>query len=219
MSISVVLLAGGVGKRMGGEIPKQFLQLKDKPVVLHSLDVFLNHPEVLEVVVVCEKKYRTYFDGYNVLFAEPGERRQDSLYHGFKKCSPSSQWICVHDGARPFIDREMLDLLFREGMQIGAATVGMPVKWTVKETSEEGRVIRTLDRERVWEIQTPQFLKRSIMEEGFAYALANGLTVTDDVSLAELIGCPVKVVRGSYQNLKITTPEDLFVAECININS
>lgn len=212
--IGVVLLAGGKGTRMGSSLPKQFLPLDGEPIVLYSLKIFLSHPAVTQVVVVCDPMYRDYFSAYPVTFAQPGETRQMSLFHGFKEISPLVKWICVHDAARPFISHEMLHILFQEGQEQGAAVVGMPLKWTVKEADKKRHVLRTLNREMLWEIQTPQFLKREILDQGMQFALAHGITVTDDVALAELIGHPVKIIQGSYLNLKITTPEDLLVAEC-----
>ncbi len=211
--LSVILLAGGKGLRMGSAVPKQFLLLKSKPIACYSLEVFLSLPEVNEVIVVCAPEFQSIFSSYPVKFAIPGERRQDSVFNGLREVTSNGSWVCVHDGARPFINREMIQRLFTVGKQIGAATVGMPVKCTVKQCAEENFVGSTLVREQIWEIQTPQLLSRHLMEQGFQIAKERQLTVTDDVSLAELIPHPVKLVEGSYSNLKITTHEDLMIAE------
>lgn len=213
--VSVVLLAGGKGTRLKSSIPKQFLSLRGKMVALYSLEIFLSLPEVKEVIVVCENAFFSLFSGYPVKQALPGERRQDSLYNGLQACDPMFPWVCVHDAARPLISREACQRLFEDGKKIGAASLGMPVKWTVKECMNDKTVNRTLDRSLIWEIQTPQFLSRNILENGFSHANQHQLTVTDDVSLAELLGHPVKMVEGSYANLKITTPEDLVIAESL----
>ncbi len=215
MKISLVLLAGGVGTRMGSSQPKQYLLLEGKPIACHSLEVFLSHPAVAQVIVVCAPQYRSYFAPYTVQFAEPGARRQDSLFNGLQLVETS--WVCIHDAARPFITTEMIDHLLNEGEKTGAATVAVPVKCTIKESDSKGFVTQTLDRSRLWEIQTPQLLKKELLKEGFAHACAHAVTVTDDVSLAELIGKPVKLVQGSAHNIKITTPEDLSL--CQNISS
>lgn len=214
-SISVVLLAGGKGMRMGTSLPKQFLSLKGKPIACHSLEIFLSHPNVKEVVVVCDPSYYSYFSAYPVRFALPGERRQDSLWNGMHALSENAKWVCVHDAARPFISHEMLSRLIQEGINTGAATVGMPSKVTVKISSEKNFVEQTLDRRFVWEIQTPQLVAKSLLLQGFELANRQNTTVTDDVSLAELVGHPVKLVLGSYENLKITTPEDLVISESL----
>lgn len=212
MKISAILLSGGKGTRMGAPLPKQYLCLDEKPIACHSLEFFLKHPAIAEVIVVCASEYRSFFSHYPVQFADAGERRQDSLFNGLGLAQ--HEWVCVHDAARPFLTAELLSRLIEEGKEIGAATLALPVKNTVKECDHEGFVRSTPDRDYIWEVQTPQLLQREILIKGFAYARKHHLTVTDDVSLAELIGHPVKLVPGSYQNIKITTPEDL----CINIS-
>ncbi len=211
MSISVILLAGGSGSRMKSQLPKQFMRLNGKQIAHHSLDVFLAYPDVAEVIVVCNPAFRSHFSGYPVKFALPGKRRQDSLFNGLN--SATCDWICVHDSVRPFITPSMLKRLFKEGKKTGAATLGMPMKWTVKLCGDKKLVKQTLNRGQAWEGQTPQFLAKEVLLKGFAYANEHDVTVTDDVSLAELINHPVTLVEGAYNNLKITTPEDLIIAE------
>lgn len=216
-NIGLVLLAGGQGVRMQTPLPKQFLPLGDKPLARHSLDVFLQCPFIVETVVVCAPEYRSLFNGYSVSFADPGQRRQDSLYNGLQCLSSQVEWVCVHDAARPFLTFEMLERLIQARQEVQAATLAVPIKSTVKEGDGKACVVRTLDRSRIWEIQTPQLVAKPILEAGFAHAIAHNLTVTDDVTLAELVGCPVKLVLGGYQNIKLTTPEDLLFAQCLNI--
>ena len=200
--LSIILLAGGMGTRMQSQIPKQFLQLGNKPIALHSYDLFqkLN----LEIVVVVNEDYHHLFPG--ALFAAPGKRRQDSVESGLAKCS--KEWILVHDSARPFITLEMVEKLYSAAKKTGAATTGMPMIATVKQACCQNLVEKTLDRDRIWEIQTPQIVRREILIEGFA----KGCEVTDDVSLAELVGIPVQLVEGSRFNMKITTADDLILA-------
>lgn len=216
MTISVILLAGGHGSRMKCNLPKQYLELHGKPIAHYSLEMFLSMSDVQEVIVVCDPAYCHYFSSYGVKFALPGERRQDSLYNGLK--AASCEWICVHDSVRPFITVEMTQRLFADGKKMGAATVGMPMKWTVKLCKENNLVQNTLDRNLVWEGQTPQFLSKTVLLSGFSHAIEHDLTVTDDVSLAEIIGHPVKLVEGAYNNIKITTPEDMIIAQELHRN-
>ena len=213
LKTSVILLAGGKGERMGSALPKQFLPLHNKPIALYSLEILLQLVEVEEIIVVCAPQYRHFFDGWPVQFALPGEQRQDSVYSGLQMVHSHADWVSIHDAARPFITVEMIKTLFDEAETVGVASLAMPVKNTLKEVGEYQNVSRTLDRSRIWEIQTPQVLKKEILTAGFAYAHTHKLSVTDDVSLAELIGHPVKLVCGAYQNIKITTPEDLGFAE------
>ncbi len=219
MKIGAILLAGGTGSRMGAPVPKQFLHLQGKPMALYSLEVLASLTQVVEVVVVCPLDYRSLFSHYPVRFALPGEQRQDSVYNGLCQISDTIEWVAVHDAARPFITPSMVQNLFDEGKDIGAASLAMPAKNTLKEVQSGNRVSRTLNRAQIWEIQTPQLLKKEILEAGFAYAHIHQTAVTDDVSLAELIGHPVHLVPGSYQNIKITTPEDWAFAEWYTTNS
>ena len=219
MKIGAILLAGGRGSRIGTTTPKQFLHLQGKPLALYSLEVLASLLQVVEIVVVCPQEYRSLFSHYPVRFALPGEQRQDSVYNGLCQVSDTIEWVAVHDAARPFITSSMVQNLFDEGKEIGAASLAMPTKNTLKEIQSGKRVSRTLNRSQIWEIQTPQFLKKQILEAGFSYAHTHQISVTDDVSLAELIGHPVHLIRGSYQNIKITTPEDWAFAEWYISNS
>lgn len=210
MKTSVILLAGGIGRRMGSAEPKQFLPLRGQPIALHSFHLFAQMPEVDEIVVVCAPEYRSYFPE-GTLFAQPGQERQDSVYNGLQQSS--GNLICIHDAARPMVTEAMTRRVLEAAALEGAATVGMPMKFTVKEVDENGVVVRTPNRNQLWEVQTPQALRRNMLEQGFIYAREHAIPVTDDVSLAERIGFPVKLVEGAHSNLKITTPEDLILAE------
>lgn len=211
---TAIIVAGGIGTRMQADIPKQFLSLGDKPVARYSFDLFLSMPEIDEIVVVCAPEYQKLFSAATkpIHFALPGERRQDSVFNGLKATSPSQELVLTHDSARPFIDRALVLRALTAGNQWGAATVGMPVKFTVKVSNPQHFVENTPDRTHIWEIQTPQVLHRNILEEGFRMAHQKGLTVTDDVSLAELVGKEVKLVEGSHMNIKVTVPSDLAIA-------
>jgi 2-C-methyl-D-erythritol 4-phosphate cytidylyltransferase len=209
---SAILLAGGIGSRMQSAMPKQFLEIHQKPIACYSFDLFLQMPEIDEIVVVCSPDFRHFFnsDAKPVIFALPGERRQDSVYNGL--LASSHNLICIHDAARPFIDRNLVSRILKAALDHGVATAAMPVKFTVKEGDANHFVKNTPDRTYMWEIQTPQVLGREILIQGFDYANKNKLTVTDDVSLAELVGKQVKLVEGSHTNLKITVPSDLVIA-------
>ena len=208
MNISALILAGGKGRRMKTTLPKQFLPLCDKPVACHSVSVVWAHPLVKQIIVVCAQQYRALFASSPVHFAEPGKRRQDSVFNGLQQAE--HPWICIHDAARPYLTLDLLSDLIDEGKEVGAAALGVPVKNTIKVKDPKGFVSSTPARNTLWEVQTPQLLKKEVLEKGFLYANNHALTVTDDVSLAELIGHPVKLVQSSYQNRKLTTPEDLW---------
>lgn len=214
MKTSAILLAGGHGSRMNSTTPKQFLNIADKPIILYSYEVLMGSPEIDEVVVVCAPEHRTLFAPGNkrVAFALPGPRRQDSVYNGFLETSEDTSYVCIHDSARPFLDRDMIVRALEGAKEVGAATVGMPLRFTIKQVDAKQHVVTTPDRSMIWEIQTPQILSRSLLVRGFAHVLCNGITVTDDVALAELIGAHVKLVEGSSNNIKITVPADLHIA-------
>lgn len=214
MTVSAILLAGGIGTRMQSEKPKQYLQLADKPLALHSFDLFASMPQIDEIIVVCDPTYQTLFKApKKVKFALPGARRQDSVYNGFQLISEASTLVCIHDTARPFITQAIIEKALAAATQHGAAVVGVPLKFTIKEIEQDQLVKSTPDRSRYWEVQTPQVILPSLLRCGFAYAQEHQLTVTDDASLVELINHPVKMVEGSHLNIKITTPDDLKFAE------
>jgi 2-C-methyl-D-erythritol 4-phosphate cytidylyltransferase len=216
-SVSAILLAGGAGQRMQSAVPKQFLLIKNKPIVRYSFDLFLSMVEISEIVVVCDPQYRHFFElpGHlpkKVTFALPGTRRQDSVYHGLQGVSTPCDLVCIHDSARPIINRKLVLNTLDAAQQHGAATVGLPIRYTIKERDEQGTVKNTPDRSLFWEIQTPQVICYDLLQKGFQYAIKHGITVTDDVSLVELLNEKVKLVEGSPDNLKITVPLDLQMA-------
>jgi 2-C-methyl-D-erythritol 4-phosphate cytidylyltransferase len=223
---SAILLAGGSGSRMHSHIPKQYLLLGQKPLAIHSFETLLTHPDICELVVVCEEPYFLLFESsadkilghqVSVRFAPPGQRRQDSVENGLKMVAKSNL-VCIHDAARPFITHSLLDRVLHAAETHGAAATAMPLKFTIKETDAHAFVLRTPDRSKFHEIQTPQALHKDILLQGFSEANRQKLTVTDDVSLAELAGKPVKIVQGSPYNLKVTTPDDLQFASVILSN-
>ncbi len=220
--ISVILLAGGKGMRMGNSTPKQFLSLYGKPLVLHSFFLFAKFPGIREIIVICEEQYRSLFPTMQspaIHFADPGVRRQDSVWNGFSKVARESQLICIHDCARPFLSMDDCRAVIEEGWKHGAAVLATPVKNTIKASTEDGFVENTLNRSFLWDIQTPQVIIPEWLREGFKRAKElDDCTVTDDVSLVELLGYPVKLVKGSDSNFKITTPTDLSLAESLCVS-
>ena len=217
MKISVILLAGGQGTRFGSEQPKQFFELCAKPVALYSYELFCQRSDIDEIVIVCAPSYRKLFNSerknLTIKFALPGERRQDSVFNGLQAVNPNSEYVCVHDSARPLISDPIMDRLIAAAREHGAAVAGIPIKFTVKESSSDSLVSRTPDRRLFWEIQTPQMMRKHVFIKGFEYVNAHQITVTDDVSIVELIGHPVKIVTGDDSNIKITTPNDFYLVE------
>nr|AQZ26749.1 2-C-methyl-D-erythritol 4-phosphate cytidylyltransferase [Eucommia ulmoides] len=220
-SVSVVLLAGGKGKRMGASMPKQYLPLLGQPIALYSFYTFSRMPEVKEIVVVCDPSYEDIFEEakdkiqVDMKFALPGKERQDSVYSGLQAIDLKSELVCIHDSARPLVSTGDIKKVLKDGWRIGAAVLGVPAKATIKEANSESFVVRTLDRKTLWEMQTPQVIKPELLKKGFELVNREGLEVTDDVSIVEHLKHPVYITEGSYTNIKVTTPDDLLLAERI----
>ncbi|XP_057542258.1 2-C-methyl-D-erythritol 4-phosphate cytidylyltransferase, chloroplastic [Amaranthus tricolor] len=220
-SVSVILLAGGKGKRMGASMPKQYLPLLGQPIALYSLYTFSQMVEVKEIVVVCDPSYKDIFEDtrdkvpVDLTFTVPGKERQDSVYSGLQAIDPTAELVCIHDSARPLVLSQDVEKVLKDGWLHGAAVLGVPAKATIKEANTERFVVKTLDRKTLWEMQTPQVIKPALLKEGFDLVNRKGLEVTDDVSIVEHLGHPVYITEGSYTNIKVTTPDDLLVAERI----
>ncbi|WVZ67892.1 hypothetical protein U9M48_016909 [Paspalum notatum var. saurae] len=226
-SVSVILLSGGQGKRMGASMPKQYLPLLGLPIALHSLKTFCQLKEVKEVVVVCDPDYIDVFEGsienlqIPLKFARPGKERQDSVFNGLQEVDGDSELVCVHDSARPLVSSADVkkvipvahDPVLEDALVHGAAVLGVPVKATIKEANSDSFVVKTLDRKTLWEMQTPQVMKPNLLKDGFELVKRDGLEVTDDVSIVECLKHPVYITEGSYTNIKVTTPDDMLLAE------
>lgn len=234
--VGFVLLAGGTGSRMKATMPKQFLTLRGKPVLQHSLDLFLKTlPAHLEkrglsapkfVVLVMDPKYQPDYEfllseypDNRVAFANPGKERQGSVENGLNQLVAISNGTCdfvaVHDSARPLVTIEEIVHAVQDAKECGASVLGVPCKATIKESLDGETVKRTIPRSTLWEVHTPQIVKIDTLQRGFKKVAAEGLEVTDDVSIVEALGELVKLTRGEYTNLKITTPEDMDVADAI----
>lgn len=221
-SVSVVLLSGGVGKRMGANMPKQYLPLRGQPIAVYSFLTFASMKEVGEIVVVCDPTYegvfleaqaRSSLPQSALKFARPGKERQDSVFSGLQQVQSAAALVAVHDSARPLVSVAETRKVLADASQHGAAVLGVPSKATVKEADGKGFVARTLNRSLLWEMQTPQVIRPQLLKDGFSLVQTEGLEVTDDVSIVEHLGHPVKITEGLYTNIKVTTPDDMLVAE------
>jgi len=216
-NVAVVLLAGGVGSRMKAGKPKQFLELEGKTILRTSLDIFLGLEGVTSISVVLAEEYRDQLADLaaadsRIKFAAPGKERQDSVFNGLQTIPDNAALVCVHDAARPLVSQEEVYKVIKDADEHGAAVLAVPMKATVKESADGQFVLQTIDRSRLWEIHTPQVIKPDLLRKGFEKVAAEGLAVTDDVSIVEQLPAPVKITVGEYTNIKITTPEDMPMA-------
>ncbi|GFP80440.1 2-c-methyl-d-erythritol 4-phosphate cytidylyltransferase chloroplastic [Phtheirospermum japonicum] len=202
-------------------MPKQYIPLLGQPIALYSFYTFSKMPQVKEIVVVCDPSYQDIFEDskenihVDLKFALPGKERQDSVYSGLEAIDSNSELVCIHDSARPLVLEEDVEKVLKDGRRIGAAVLGVPAKATIKEANSESFVVKTLDRKTLWEMQTPQVIEPGLLKKGFELVNREGLEVTDDVSIVEHLRHPVYITEGSYTNIKVTTPDDLLLAERI----
>ncbi len=218
MKTTAIIAAGGAGRRMGGRVPKQFLMLAGRPVLRHTLERFAGAPGIDAIVLVLPaadlERGRELTQGLGVACSvvAGGETRQESVRRGFEAAA-DADLLVVHDGARPLVSRQLIEQVREAAVQYGAAIAAVPAKDTLKEVDGDGRIERTIDRRRIWQAQTPQAMRRDLLETALQVAAAAGFVGTDEASLLEHAGFSVTVVEGDPNNIKITVPADLAVAE------
>lgn len=211
MKLGAVIVAAGRGERLGNPIPKAHLLLGEKPLFQYSLDLFLNHSQISEIVLVTN----TSVSQEKVKVIEGGARRQDSVEKGLMALSPDVQGVLIHDAARPFLTAALIDRLSAALREGNNAIAALPVLDTVKE-ADGGKIIRTVDRKTLWRAQTPQAFFVSQLKEAFAMARKHSWEeATDEAFLIEKSGGTVYCVEGDARNLKITTPADWEWAEIV----
>ncbi|PAQ15174.1 2-C-methyl-D-erythritol 4-phosphate cytidylyltransferase [Bacillaceae bacterium SAOS 7] len=221
MAYQVVIPAAGQGKRMKADRNKLLLSLQGRPVIIHTLEVFEKDPACDGIVLAVKEEEKPLFTNliteYNMSkvykLVTGGEERQQSVYSGLKQLE-HADIVLVHDGARPFMMRKMIDELVKEAKISGAAIAAVPVKDTIKRV-KDGTVVETVERSSLWAVQTPQAFRLSSLLQAHEQAEKDGFLGTDDASLIERINLPVQIVEGDYDNIKLTTPEDLVFAEAI----
>ena len=210
--VAVVIPAGGVGRRVGGRTPKQFLRLGGATILALTVRHFLRHPAVGDVVVAAPSDHldrtRRALAKKRVQVVAGGAERQQSVWRGLQAVSDRAAIVVVHDGVRPFIGRALVDRVVAAAREHGAAICGLPIAETVKRV-RDGLVEGTVDRRELWAVQTPQAFRASLLREAHEKASRDGFLGTDDAMLVERLGHPVAVVPGLPDNVKITTPEDL----------
>ena len=221
--LGIVIVAAGRGSRMGTQESKQYLQIDDKPILVHTLLRFERMAAVDEIVLVTGADDVERCEGYTQRYGlkkikqviPGGKERQDSVYQGLLALSGKVEWVMVHDGVRPFAAEEHVTACFAKAKATGAAVLAVPVKDTIKVVDGDGFIKATPDRSSLWAIQTPQAFRFSLLLEAHEQARRESFLGTDDAMLVERLGTKVAVVEADYYNIKITTPEDLPWAEWI----
>ena len=223
MKTVAIILAAGSGSRMHSKIKKQFLKLGEYPVLYYSLTCFEKSSKVDEIILVtskedmefCRKEIVDFYEFSKVkAIIEGGNERYLSVYEGLKKCQ-DCDYVLIHDGARPFVNQKMIEDSIEQVKKTGACIVGVPVKDTIKKVDESGWIKDTPDRQALWNVQTPQTFAYSLIKKAYDKAIEmKNRRFTDDAMVVESLGeASIKMILGSYKNIKITTIEDLQIAE------
>ncbi len=222
MSNTAVILAAGLGKRMQAGHNKQFIEICGQSVLTHTLTIFAQIPEIAKIVLVvrageedtCRNMIPEIAENKTVL-AIGGKERQDSVHNGIRAITWECEYILIHDGARPLITEEVIRRTLLAAKNSGAAICAVPVKDTIKQADSDGNVLATIPRESLWAVQTPQVFRADLIRRAYENAYVHNHYGTDDASLVEYLGEKIKIVTGDYENIKITTPEDIPTAEQI----
>jgi 2-C-methyl-D-erythritol 4-phosphate cytidylyltransferase len=221
MAYQVIIPAAGAGMRMNAGMNKQFIELCSIPVIIHTLKVFENDMLCDGIILVINaseeeivsKYIKTYQISKVVALVSGGAERQQSVYNGLVNVK-NAKIVLVHDGARPFIKMTLIHELVRKAEKMGAAIVAVPVKDTIKRV-QDFQVSETIERSSLWAVQTPQAFRVPLILAAHEHAKRDGFLGTDDASLVEREGKSVFIVKGDYQNIKLTTPDDLIFADAI----
>jgi len=218
--ISAIIVAGGRGERLNSELPKQFLEIGGKAILVRAVEAVWSCTRVSEMIVVVPDTHldraRALLAGKEAKIVAGGAERQDSVYAGLQAVSAEARLVLIHDGVRPFASREMIERVILAAEQSQAAIPGLLVRETIKEVEpKSGEVVSTVDRKRLFAVQTPQVFSRGLIMEAHQRAQDLGFYATDDAGLVEWLGRPVALVSGEEANIKITTQLDLEIAEMI----
>lgn len=219
---TAIVLAAGQGRRMGTKVQKQYLEIQGKPVLYYALRAFEESTVIDEIILVVGDNQEEYckkeiVDKYHISkvtkIVSGGAERYHSVWNGLQEVQGEG-YVFIHDGARPFIDDAILNRVYYEVTQHKACVVGMPVKDTIKFANEDGFAAETPDRSLLWQIQTPQVFENALIKKAYSLLMEQqNIRVTDDAMVVELmLGEKVKLVQGAYENIKITTLEDLIIA-------
>jgi 2-C-methyl-D-erythritol 4-phosphate cytidylyltransferase len=220
--VSAVIVAAGKGIRMNDTVLKQYMPLAGRPVLSHTLAVFDGCNLISKIFLVVPPKDFDYCRNNifpmlkkKINLVAGGKERQDSVYNGLIAVGENNGIVIIHDGVRPLVNKEMIESCVREAIKHGACIIGVPVQETLKRISRSGDIEKTIERNNIWLAQTPQAFQYEILRKAHENARLKGHAGTDDAFLVEQMGTPVKIIKGNKNNIKITTREDLRLAEAI----
>lgn len=219
-----IVPAAGRGLRMGKDRPKQFLEVLDRPILLHTLDALSKAAFLSGIILAVPQDYAGEVErlvkgergvccaDFSIKVVAGGAERQDSVFNAMRHMPDECEWVLIHDGVRPFVSTKLLERTWMRAKETGAAIAALPATDTVKRVAGE-RVLETLPRETIWLVQTPQVFRKDTLREAYREARRRKWSATDDAGMVERIGVPVSVVSGERFNIKVTTPEDLRLAQ------
>ena len=218
---SAVIVAAGNSTRMGYKLSKQLIPLNGRAAIEYTVKAFQNCPLIDEIIIVArssdiEDIAHIAFDFRKVsAVTSGGSERIDSVRKGIRACDKRATHYAIHDGARVLITPEQIEKAVKAAYELGAVALGTPVTDTVKVADSDGLILSTPDRSSMWAVQTPQVFEKSLYKRAMDNAVSNSLAVTDDCSMVEAIGEPVRIIMGDYSNIKLTTPVDITIAEAL----
>jgi len=224
MKTDAVIVSAGKGHRFMEGKKKQFYLLAGKPILAHTLDKFETCPLIRSILLVVSQEDMDYclkevIEKYKIQkvsqIVPGGKQRQESVKNGVEALPKDVNIVAIHDGVRPFVTKAMIEDSIHSAARFGAVVLAMPVKETIKMSNPDGTILKTLDRASLWQTQTPQTFQVHVIKEAYHRAIEDGFVGTDDASLVERIGGKVHILPGSYTNIKITTPEDLLLANLL----
>ncbi|GAN34442.1 MAG: 2-C-methyl-D-erythritol 4-phosphate cytidylyltransferase [Candidatus Brocadia sp. AMX2] len=224
MAVSVVLVGAGLGLRMGGSVKKPFLPIHGKPIFLHTIERFSQTDVIGEIILVVgeaeiqflREQWQDVLDACKVKkIVAGGKKRQNSVYNGLCQTRADAEIVLIHDIVRPLVRKEHIEAVINKVRESHAAILAAPMKATVKEAGSDLRIQRTVPRNNLWMAQTPQGFKRELILKVFDQFQDVDREFTDDAQMVEKAGYPVYIVPGTDENIKITTPEDMRIAEAL----
>ena len=227
IKITAIVPSAGKGTRFKSKERKPFANLKGKPILSHALKAFQSSPLIEDIILVIDEPFRKVAERlvkrYGITkvrhIVEGGKTRSDSVRKGLRWVNKDASFILIHDGVRPFVSKEVIKKTIAAAIKFGASVSAVPVKATIKIAGRDDLVKYTPDRKKLWEVQTPQVFKKNLIEKAYRRVKGQGARgkgcFTDDAAVLENIGAKVKIVRGDYSNIKITTAEDIKIAEAL----